>query len=86
MGRAAWLACCLGHGALAPIGPDDVAALAAELKEGRHPAGTTIFAQGEAPSSVHILVRGYRGHGQLRAKTLGTQPFRSRCRPRWPRR
>lgn len=58
VGHAAWLTCCLGHGALAPIGPDDAAALAAELQERRHAAGTTIFGQGEAPSSVHILRQG----------------------------
>lgn len=56
--HAAWLACCLGRGALAPVGPDDVAALAAELGERRYAAGTKIFRKGEAPAAVHIVRHG----------------------------
>lgn len=56
--HAAWLACCLGRGALAPVEPGDAAALAAELEERRYAAGTAIFRQGDAPARVHILRRG----------------------------
>lgn len=56
--HAAWLACCLGRGALAPVAPDDAAALAAALTERRYAAGTVIFRQGEAPARVHIVRHG----------------------------
>lgn len=56
--HAAWLACCLGRGALAPVDPADAASLAAELDERRYAAGTTIFRQGDAPARVYVLRRG----------------------------
>lgn len=56
--HAAWLACCLGRGALAPLGPEDVAALAAALGERRYAAGTTVFREGDAPTAVHIVRHG----------------------------
>lgn len=58
MDHGAWLACCLGRGALAPVHADDVAVLAAELAERRYAAGTTIFRQGEVPATVHVVRHG----------------------------
>jgi CRP-like cAMP-binding protein len=55
---AAWIACCLGRGELAPLGADDIAELAAELGEHRYPAGTTLVRMGEAPARVHIIRSG----------------------------
>lgn len=56
--HGAWLACCLGRGALAPVHADDVAVLAEELTERRYAAGTTIFRQGDLPATVHVLRNG----------------------------
>lgn len=58
MDHGAWLARCLGRGALAPVRPDDVAVLVAELAERRCAAGTTIFHRGELPTTVHVVRHG----------------------------
>jgi CRP-like cAMP-binding protein len=56
--QAAWIACCLGRGSLAPLDPDDIADLVAELGERRYPAGSLLFRMGEAPARVHIVHSG----------------------------
>jgi CRP-like cAMP-binding protein len=56
--HAAWIARCLGRGALAPLGSDDIDALASELGETRHAGGTTVFRMGDLPGRVYIVRRG----------------------------
>lgn len=56
--HAAWIARCLGRGQLAPLGPDDVDALATEMGETRHAGGTTVFRMGDLPGRVYIVREG----------------------------
>lgn len=53
-----WVACCLGRGKLSPLTKRDVEALALELGTQHFAAGATVFKQGAAPASVHIVSRG----------------------------
>ncbi len=55
---ATWLACCLGRGARAPIGQDDIAVLIAEVGEQTHAGGTFVFREGDAAARIHILRAG----------------------------
>ena len=56
--HAAWIAQWLGPGDLAPLGPDDIEAVAALLREDHYPAGATVFRMGQAPTRVHIVRSG----------------------------
>lgn len=56
--HAAWIARCLGRGELAPLGPDDIDALAGELDESRHAGGTKVFTRGEVGARVFIVREG----------------------------
>jgi CRP-like cAMP-binding protein len=56
--HAAWIARCLGRGELAPLGSDDIDALARELGETRYAGGTTVFRMGDLPGRVYIVRRG----------------------------
>ncbi len=56
--QGAWLARCLGRGDLAPLRPDDVAELAAELGVGFYAGGVCVFRRDEAPAQVHIVREG----------------------------
>lgn len=56
--HSAWIACCLGRGDLAPLGPVDVDELAAVMGEHHHLAGTVLLRYGEAPARVHVVRRG----------------------------
>lgn len=53
-----WVACCLGRGKLSPLTKNDVHALALELGTQHFTAGSTVFEEGAAPASVHIVSRG----------------------------
>src|SRR5581483_2266028 len=55
---AQWVARHFGRPELAPLAPDDVAALAAVLREDHHPAGTRLFRMGDAPARIGIIRRG----------------------------
>ncbi len=56
--RAQWLAAELGRADLSPASPDDMAHLAAAVREVRVAGGTCVFARGEMPDSVYILRAG----------------------------
>ena len=56
--HSAWIARCLGRGELAPLGPHDVAELAALLGERTYRAGAVLFRVGEMPARVHVVRRG----------------------------
>jgi CRP/FNR family transcriptional regulator, cAMP and macrophage regulator len=56
--QAEWIARSLGRPELAPLEPEDIAELAALVREERYRAGTTIFGIGDAPTRVLILRRG----------------------------
>ena len=56
--HAEWIAQRLGRPELAPLGPDDIAELAALLQEEHYPAGTTVFRTGDPPNRVGIIRRG----------------------------
>jgi CRP-like cAMP-binding protein len=56
--QAEWIARSLGRPELSPLGQDDIAELAALLREERYPAGTTVFRMGDAPTRVLIVRRG----------------------------
>ncbi len=58
VGHAAWIARCLGRGELAPLGPGDIEALAAELGETRHAGDTRVFRRGDPPGRVYIVRQG----------------------------
>ncbi len=45
-------------GELAPLGSDDVRALAALLREDHYPAGDIVFKLGDAPTRIHIVRSG----------------------------
>jgi CRP-like cAMP-binding protein len=54
----AWLACCLGRGERAPIGPEDIARLVDEVGEQSYAAGTYVFREGDDAARVHVLRTG----------------------------
>ena len=56
--HAEWVAQHLGQPELAPLDPDDIAALAALLREEHYPAGNTIFRMGDAPTRIGIVHHG----------------------------
>ncbi|MCA1842295.1 MAG: Crp/Fnr family transcriptional regulator [Actinobacteria bacterium] len=59
--HAAWIAGHLGRLGqpdLAPLAPEDVAELAAELRDDEYDAGTFLFRTGQAPSRIHIVRSG----------------------------
>ena len=56
--HAEWVAQHLGRPELAPLEPDDIAELAALLKEEHFPAGSMVFGIGEPPTRIGIVRRG----------------------------
>ena len=56
--QAAWVARCVGRGVTAPIGPDDLPALAGLLHERSVAKGTVLFRAGQRPSGVWIVREG----------------------------
>ena len=56
--HAEWIARCFGRPEVAPIGADDIAALAGLLSEEWHPEGSTIFRTGDAPVRIGIVREG----------------------------
>ncbi|MEW6477674.1 MAG: cyclic nucleotide-binding domain-containing protein [Actinomycetota bacterium] len=56
--HAEWVAQMLGQPELAPLDPDDIAALAASLREEHYPAGETIFRVGDAQTRIGIVHHG----------------------------
>lgn len=56
--QAQWIARCFGRPELVPLGSDDIAELAALLREDRYPAGATVFRIGDAPARVGIVRHG----------------------------
>jgi CRP/FNR family transcriptional regulator, cAMP and macrophage regulator len=56
--QAAWISQWLTPGDLAPVGGEEIRALAALLQEEHYPAGTTVFTIGDAPRRINIVRRG----------------------------
>ena len=56
--EAAWISQWLTPGDLAPLGAEDVRALAAVLQEDHYPAGETVFSLGDAPTRINIVRSG----------------------------
>lgn len=56
--HAEWVAQMLGQPELTPLDRDDIAALAALLREEHYPAGETIFRVGDAPTRIGIVHHG----------------------------
>lgn len=56
--QAAWIGQWLTPGDLAPLGSDDIRALAALLQEDHFPAGATVFQMGQAPTRIAIVRSG----------------------------
>lgn len=56
--HSAWIARNLSRGELAPLGPGDVAELAALLDERSYRSGGVLYRVGELPARVHIVRRG----------------------------
>lgn len=56
--HAEWIGQCLGRPELAPLDPDDLAELAALLREEHYPAGKAIFQSGDAPTRVGVVRSG----------------------------
>ena len=56
--HAEWIGRCFGRAEVAPVGPDDIAALAGLLSEEWHPEGSMIFRTGDAPVRVGIVREG----------------------------
>jgi CRP/FNR family transcriptional regulator, cAMP and macrophage regulator len=56
--RASWIARFFGGADHASLPAEDLADLAAELREDCYPAGTPLFRVGEAPTRVHIILSG----------------------------
>ena len=56
--QAAWIGQWLTPGDLAPLGSDDIHALAALLQEDHFPAGATVFQMGQAPTRIAIVRSG----------------------------
>jgi len=56
--QAAWISQWLTPGDLAPLGADEIRALASLLQEEHYPAGTTVFKIGDAPTRINIVRSG----------------------------
>jgi CRP/FNR family transcriptional regulator, cAMP and macrophage regulator len=56
--QAAWISQWLTPGDLAPLGAEEIRALAALLKEERYQAGSTVLKIGDAPTRIHIVRSG----------------------------
>lgn len=56
--QAAWISKWLTPGDLAPLGAEDIRALAGLLQEDHYPAGETVFTIGDAPSRINIVRSG----------------------------
>lgn len=56
--QAAWISQWLTPGDLAPLGAEDIRALAALLQEDHYPAGATVFEIGDAPTRINIVRSG----------------------------
>jgi CRP-like cAMP-binding protein len=56
--QAAWISQWLTPGDLAPLGAEEIRALAALLNEEHYPAGATVFKIGDAPTRVNIVRSG----------------------------
>ena len=56
--RAAWISQWLTPGDLAPLGAEDIRALAGVLQEDRYSAGATVFKIGDAPTRINIVRTG----------------------------
>ncbi len=56
--QAAWISQWLTPGDLAPLGADEIRALAALLQEEHYPAGATVFKIGDAPTRINIVRSG----------------------------
>src|SRR5581483_7378481 len=56
--HAEWIGQSLGRPELAPLDSDDLAELAALLREEHYPAGKTIFQIGDAPTRVGVVRSG----------------------------
>ena len=56
--QAAWISEWLTPGELAPLGAEDVRALAAILQEDHYPDGATVFKLGDAPTRINIVRSG----------------------------
>jgi CRP-like cAMP-binding protein len=53
-----WLACCLGRGDLAPLGPYEVDELAESHGEDSYAGGTFVFREGDESARVHVVRSG----------------------------
>jgi CRP/FNR family transcriptional regulator, cAMP and macrophage regulator len=56
--HAAWISQWLTPGDLAPLGAEDIRALAALLQEEQYPAGATVYKIGDAPTRINIVRSG----------------------------
>jgi CRP-like cAMP-binding protein len=56
--QAAWISQWLSPGDLAPLGAEEIRALAALLQEEHYPAGATVFKLGDAPTRINIVRSG----------------------------
>lgn len=56
--QAAWISQWLTPGDLAPLGAEDIRALAGVLQEDRYSAGATVFKIGDAPTRINIVRSG----------------------------
>ena len=56
--QAAWISQWLTPGDLAPLGAEDIRALAAVLEVQHYPAGATVFKLGDAPARINIVRSG----------------------------
>lgn len=76
--QAAWVARCVGRGETAPLGHDDVTALAATLRTRTYERGEVVFRGGVAAEGVWIVRRGRVelsvGSGRRRAVVHVLQP------------
>ncbi|TNC28043.1 Crp/Fnr family transcriptional regulator [Amycolatopsis alkalitolerans] len=76
--QAAWVARCVGRGESAPLGPDDVRALAATLRSRVYQRGEVLFHGGDTADGVWIVQRGRVelsvGSGRRRAVVHVLQP------------
>ncbi len=57
--HAAWVARCVGRGAAAPLGPDDLSALAATLHTREVVRGEVVFTAGQPATGVWIVRSGF---------------------------
>lgn len=76
--QAAWVARCVGRGEAAPLGPDDIEALAETLRTTSYPPGAVLFRAGAPAEGVWIVQRGRVelsvGSGRRRAVIHLLQP------------